>query len=159
MPNPSQVWVCLEVKHIIELFNSTNWGLLNYYRFADNFASMSRIQYILHLSLAKTLAHKLRVPVKQLYCEHGRNLEFSWKDSEGKERKTFFKTNSDWTRNPIAFLTGRDYPDPLEMHVRFRTRSLLGHSCIICKATDGVQMHHVRHIRKVGANPSAGSPG
>ena len=23
-------WVCLEVKHIIELFNSTNWGLLNY---------------------------------------------------------------------------------------------------------------------------------
>ena len=23
-------WVCLEVKHIIELFNSTNRGLLNY---------------------------------------------------------------------------------------------------------------------------------
>src|SRR5208337_5669990 len=43
-------------------------------------------------------------------------------------------------------LTGRDQTDPLEMHVRFRTRSRLGHPCIICEATVGVQMHHVRHI-------------
>ena len=149
-------WVCLEVKHIIELFNSTNWGLLNYYRFADNFASMSRIQYILHRSLAKTLAHKLRKPVKQLFCEHGRNLGFSWKDSEGKDRNAFFKANSDWTRNPTAFLTEREHPDPLETHVRFRTRSHLGHPCIICEATVGVQMHHVRHIRKVGGKPVGG---
>ena len=77
-------WVCLEVKYIIELFNSTNWGLLNYYRFADNFASMSRIQYILHLSLAKTLAHKLRKPVKQLFCEHGRNLLFKLEGQRGE---------------------------------------------------------------------------
>lgn len=149
-------WVCLEVKHIIELFNSTNWGLLNYYRFADNFASMSRIQYILHLSLAKTLAHKLRKPVKQLFCEHGRNLEFSWEDSEGKARNAFFKANSDWTRNPTAFLTGREQTDPLEMHVKLRTRSRLGHPCIICEAADGVQMHHVRHIRKAGGKPANG---
>ena len=149
-------WVCLEVKHIIELFNSTNWGLLNYYRFADNFASMSRIQYILHLSLAKTLAHKLQKPVKQLLCEHGRTLQFNWKDGEGKERNTFFKANSDWTRNPTAFLTGRDQTDPLEMHVRFRTRSRLDHPCIICETTVGVQMHHVRHIRKMEGKPVGG---
>jgi hypothetical protein len=149
-------WVCLEVKHIIELFNSTNWGLLNYYRFADNFASMSRIQYILHLSLAKTLAHKMRKPVKQLFCEHGRNLGFTWKDSEGKDKNAFFKANSDWTRNPTAFLMGRENPDPLDIHVRLRTRSHLGHPCIICEVTVGVQMHHVRHIRKMRGKPVGG---
>src|SRR5262249_15564553 len=141
---------------IIELFNSTNWGLLNYYRFADNFASMGRIQYILRRSLVRTLAHKLRKPVKQLFCEHGRNLEFRWKDSEGKDRNAFFKANSDWTRKPTAFLRGRDPPAPLDMHVSLGTRSHLAPPCIICEATVGVKMPHVRHIRKVGGKPVGG---
>ena len=98
----------------------------------------------------------MRKPVKRLFSEHGRNLEYSWRDSEGKERNAFFKTNSDWTRKPTAFQTGKEQTDPLNMHVRLRTRSRLGHPCIICESTDGVQMHHVRHIRKVEGKPVGG---
>src|SRR5262249_47653936 len=149
-------WVGLEVEYIINLFNSVNQGLLNYSRFADNFASLSRIQYILHLSLAKTLAHKLRKSVKQIFCDHGRSLGFRREGRDGEVRCTSFKLNSDWTRNPTAFLTGQEHPDPLERFARFRSRSCLGLPCIICEATGGVQMHHVRHLRKVGGKPANG---
>lgn len=149
-------WVGLEVDYIINLFNSVNQGLLNYYRFADNFASLSRIQYILHMSLAKTLAHKLRTPVKQIFCEHGRSLEFCREGREGQVRRTCFKLNSDWTRNPTAFMTGQEPPDPLERFARLRSRSCFGLPCITCGAKVGVQMHHVRHLRKVGGKPANG---
>ncbi|MFI0451840.1 hypothetical protein [Actinomadura sp. 6N118] len=31
-----------------------------------------------------------------------------------------------------------------------RTKSSLGRICCVCGSTDRVQMHHVRHIRKMG---------
>ena len=35
--------------------------------------------------------------------------------------------------------------------MRWRSKSKLGRHCAICLETDGVVMHHLRHIRKMGA--------
>ncbi len=59
-PTSQKKWFLLDTAQIIRLCNSILRGLLNYYRFVDNFASLSRIQYILRYSLAKTLMHKYR---------------------------------------------------------------------------------------------------
>ena len=40
--------------------------------------------------------------------------------------------------------------DLLTWHVGLRTGSKLGYPCLICGSQNGVQMHHVRHIRKMG---------
>lgn len=144
------LWTPLEVQHIIDLFSSVNRGLLGYYRFVDNFASMGRIQYILHSSLVKTLAHKLQRSAKQLFSEHGRNMTFDVVRADGKVKTTSFAANTDWTRKPDAFNVDEEQSDPLEQHIRLRTRSHLGLPCIICDHQDGVQMHHVRHVRKMG---------
>src|SRR5262249_37639001 len=81
-PTSRKDWTPLDVDQIVNLYNSILRGLLNYYRFANNFSRLGRIQYILRFSLAKTLAHKLRVPMPRLFREHGRNLLFRWELSD-----------------------------------------------------------------------------
>ncbi len=149
-PDSRRNWTPLDVDQIVRLYNSILRGLLNYYRFADNFARMGRIQYILRFSLAKTLAHKLRVPMTRVFREHGRNLLFRWELSGGRTREVSFAENTDWTIARRGFFRYPINIDLLTWHVGLRTKSKLGYPCLICGSQNGVQMHHVRHIRKMG---------
>jgi len=149
-------WTGLDADQLIMLFNSNLWGLLNYYRFVNNFASMSRIQYMLRYSLAKTLAHKYKVSLRTIFRKHGRHLLFRWQLTNGKVREVFFKANTDWSVKPDGFMTHPPNIDILAWHRELRTRSKLGFPCLICGCDQNVEMHHVRHIRKMGAKPPVG---
>lgn len=65
-PTAKRGWTTLDEDQIINLFSSVNRGLLQYYRPADNWAEMRRIQYILKFSLAKTLAMKRKTPITRV---------------------------------------------------------------------------------------------
>lgn len=65
-PTPKTAWQHLNVEQIISLYSSVNRSFLGYYRPADNFRELARIQYILEYSLAKTLAMKMRVRVSKV---------------------------------------------------------------------------------------------
>jgi hypothetical protein len=143
-------WTPLDVDQIVGLYNSILRGLLNYYRFANNFSRLGRIQYILRFSLAKTLAHKLRVSMPRLFRQRGRNLRFRWERSDGRTREVRFAENTDWTVDLHGFAKNPANIDLLAWHKALRTRSKLGFPCLICGGEDRVQMHHVRHIRKMG---------
>jgi hypothetical protein len=155
-PSSQKKWLLLDADQLIRLYNSTLRGLLNYYRFVDNFASLSRIQYILRYSLAKTLAHKYRRTMSAIFRRHGRNLRFEWVIREGRRKAVAFAENTDWTRKPDAFVTYPPDPDLLGWQTYLRTRSKLGFPCLICGAADNVEMHHVRHIRQMGARKPKG---
>jgi group II intron reverse transcriptase/maturase len=148
-PSSKKAWVGLDADQIIRLYNSILHGLLNYYRFADNFAALSRIQYILRFSLAKTLAHKYRRTMKAMLKKHGRNLHFQWKLSDGRDREVSFAENTDWQVKTDAFAVHPADPDLLAWQVTLRTKSKLGFPCLICGSERHVNMHHVRHIRKM----------
>jgi len=154
-PSSKVDWVAYDVEQIINLFKSINTGLLDYYRFVNNFAKMSRIQYILRFSLAKTLAHKLRISMAKVFRDHGKTLRFQ-REVNGKIHVTEFVPNSDWTVKPDGFTLDGELPDPMAKYIRFRAKSRLGHPCFICESTDNVQMHHVRHIRKMGGKKPTG---
>jgi len=154
-PSSKVDWVAFDVEQIINLFKSINTGLLNYYRFVNNFAAMSRIQYILRFSLAKTLAHKLRISMAKVFREHGKTLRFQWETREGT-RTVEFVPNTDWTVTLDGFMIGTDPPDPLAKYIQFKAKSRLRNPCFICGSKDKVQMHHVRHIRKMGNKKPTG---
>jgi group II intron reverse transcriptase/maturase len=42
-------------------------GLVQYYQYAMNVSSFSKLKYAMEISLVKTLAHKLRIPVTRVY--------------------------------------------------------------------------------------------
>jgi group II intron reverse transcriptase/maturase len=151
-PTPKSGWIYLDADQIIRLYSSVNRGIQNYYRFADNWKQLSRIQYILEFSLAKTLAKKYRISVTKVFKRLGKGFPISIKGKEGKEdRKVAFYLNHDWTKQRYAFQHGKlTEIDLVRTATQMRTRSKLGRPCCICGETAGQRvMHHVRHVRKL----------
>lgn len=109
-------------------------------------------------SLAKTLAHKYRRSRNAIFRKHGRNLRFEWQLRTGERQFAAFAANTAWTVQTEAFVTHPADPDLLGWQARLRTRSKLGFPCLIGGATENVEMHHVRHIRKMGTRKPTGFP-
>src|SRR5215471_3922660 len=65
-PTAKSGWAFLDVDQIISLYSGVNRGIQNYYRFADNWRQLGRIQYILRFSLAMTLARKFKITTSQV---------------------------------------------------------------------------------------------
>ena len=136
-------WSTLEDSKIINGFNSVLNGYLNYYSFVDNFSKLGRIQFILHFSCAKTLALKHKTYKKVLFKKYGKNLVV--KKSKG------LMLRSDWKKTPFNFKTSKE-TEPnriLFTQHNFMTRSKLAEDCCICGSTFDVEMHHIKHVKKI----------
>lgn len=154
---PKLGWTNLDADQIVGLYNGINRGLQNYYRFVDNIDSLARLQHILRFSLAKTLAVKFKLSVKQVFRRFGSDITVTIKAEEGKrDRQVSFYLNHDWTKKRNAFAINNETIDCVQMAIRMRTRSKLGKPCCICGASQQVEMHHVRHIRKAGHRKATG---
>ena len=150
-PTPKTGWMFLDVDQIVNLYSGVNRGLQNYYRFADNWAHMQRIQYILQFSLAKTLARKYRISLTKVFKRFGKTLTIVVPGKEGQEdRKVSFYLNPDWNKKRDGFQHGKQTDiDLVQTMIRLKTRSKLGRACCICESAEQIVMHHVRHIRKL----------
>jgi hypothetical protein len=155
-PTTKLGWIHLDVDQIILLYNGINRGIQNYYRFADNFAHLTRIQYILKFSLAHTLAAKYKCSVRQVFKRFGK-IPTIIKAKDGKrDRCIAFYNNSDWKKQRNGFQIGHATVDLLRWSISLRSRSKLGMPCCVCSSSEQVEMHHVRHIRKTGAKKPVG---
>ncbi len=144
-PLHKAAWMQQDEDQIISQYSAVNRGLQQYYRPTDNWNEMSRVQYILKFSLAKTLAAKRQRPMTQVI--RGKDISIKVKRARGQERTVTFYRNTDWAVHRGAF-TDSPEVDLVRMHIRLRTRSKLGWPCVVCGETQGIAMHHVRHVRK-----------
>ncbi len=147
-------WAFLDTDQIILLYSSVNRGIQNYYRFVDNWAQLQRVQYILQFSLAMTLGRKFNISTPKVFKRFGKSLSYVIKDKGGQEKKKVsFYLNHDWAKNREAFQSRKHTDiDLIRSEIHMRSRSKIAQPCCICGETlDNVQieMHHVRHIRKV----------
>src|SRR2546421_8950318 len=93
-------WIFLDADQIVQLYSGVNRGIQNYYRFVDNWRSLARIQYILHCSLARTLAFKLNISVGKVFRRFGKDLCITVAGKDGKrDREVRFSLNQDWSKN------------------------------------------------------------
>jgi len=151
-PTAKKGYIFLDEDQIISLYSSVNRGLLQYYRPADNWPKMNRIQYILKYSLAKTLAGKRRTSITRVLRQGRISIRVKRKD---REKVILFYENTDWKVNRDAFSKSEEV-DLVRMATRLRTRSKLGYACCICGETETIEMHHVRHIRKMSGQKARG---
>lgn len=89
---PKFVWMTLEHRQIIHLYNSVFRGYLNYYKFAHNYPRVvSVVGYHLKQSCAKLLAAKYSLgTMAKAYRKFGPNLAITQKDSKDpKKTKTY----------------------------------------------------------------------
>jgi group II intron reverse transcriptase/maturase len=155
-PTTKKAWIYLDPDQIVLLYNGINRGVQNYYRFADNFQQFGRIQYILHYSLAKTLAAKYKCSVRRIFKRFGKAITIPVKTKDKADRLVSFFVNHDWKKQRNGFQVGNKNIDLLQWTITMRTRSKLGKACCICNDPLHVEMHHVRHIRKTGAKRPTG---
>jgi hypothetical protein len=156
-PTTKLAWIHLDADQIIVLYNGITRGIQNYYRFADNFGFFARIQYILKCSLAHTLAAKYKCSVRQAFKRFGKIPPLIVKAKDGKrDRCIAFYNKSDWKKQRNGFQIGHATVDLLQWSISLRSRSKWGMSCGICRSSEQVERHHVRHIRKTGAKKPRG---
>lgn len=153
-PLSKLAWVNLTHEDILMQYSSTLRGISNYYSFVDNRSDLSRIQFILQHSAAKTLATKFRLRSRAVvFRKFGNRLTTRTELSNGQVKETQLWLMADFKRQPNNFLGGNPRPPLSEIWIRRLTRSHLGSTCCICGADKDVAMHHVRHVRKVSGRP------
>ena len=141
-------------------------GIANYYRRAVNLTSLNRLRWVMGLSLAKTLASKLKISVAQVYRQYGTTIETEQGPRKvlkvEKERPGRDPLVAYWGGISLARDTRANLVDKLPPILNGRTElveRLLADTCELCGSKVKVQVHHVRALkdlrRKGRAKPPA----
>ncbi|MEM6320532.1 MAG: reverse transcriptase domain-containing protein [Bacteroidota bacterium] len=141
----------LDVHEIAKIYKTTMNGIGNYYCFVHNPAVLNKIHYWLFLSLGKTLAHKFKsTKAKQIKRFGGRVMIFK---SKGKARPIEIPDYGGHLRNINSFKKSvvKDDTIPIMKFMSMKQSTWLNlDECCICDAKGKIEMHHVKHIRKLG---------
>lgn len=141
--------------HIIDTFQARFRGIADYYQYAVDRCRLQSLKHIMQQSLVKTLAHKFKVSVSQIYRRYrGTQLV------DGYEYKTLQVEvpTKKGTRviywGAIPLRTAKNFSQPLNDAKNFywtNVRSdliqrLQKDTCELCGSHDRVQAHHVRKL-------------
>ena len=154
-PCSKGTFVMLEDHEIISRYNSIWRGIYNYYCVADTSSYLRRVMYILQYSCIMTLAHKHRRSVAKTIGKHGKYPTVTFKIADGTEKKVSFWKPTVWQQRVSASQRPL-YLEILMAQSHKLVRSRLGHPCAVCNEKDGVEMHHLKALRKGGVRLTKG---
>lgn len=150
-------WAIYDEYEIVLKYRQVMIGIFNYYSKCDNYYILNRIVYILLYSCAKTIAHRKKITMSQVFTKYGKDIAIS---------KTFFINNKEVNRkiqlsslkelkNKIN-ISQRNLPlkeiDPLHIKEFWRTKMKIYLDCCICNSNENVGMHHINSLRSIKFN-------
>jgi len=153
---PKFVWMTLEHRQIIHMYNSVFRGYLNYYKFTHNYSRIaSSIGFYLKQSCAKLLAAKFSMgTMAKAYSKFGPNLSVTHKDiKDPKKTKTYSFLVPSY-KITLKFLTNSS-PVIKALYGSVSLSTLDDLECAKCSSKYRVEMHHVRHMKDL--NPKLNS--
>jgi group II intron reverse transcriptase/maturase len=141
---------------IVAMYEAKYRGIADYYRMAYNLHRLTRLKWTMETSLTKTLAHKLRISVREVYrryrttiqTERGPRVALQVTDSRDRMKPlvaTWGKTNL--VRDTNAVLN--DDPERISYKQTELVERLRANVCELCGSTDNVQVHHVKALRNL----------
>jgi group II intron reverse transcriptase/maturase len=165
-----------EATHRAELLNDSDYsivtayqleyrGIANYYRLAYNLHKLSKLKWVMEVSLTKTLAAKHQLSVKKVYEKYGATLAVKGKEYKGLQasipRKDKPPLVATWGGIPLQWdikATLEDEPPKLYGNRTELVQRLLADFCELCGAGGNVEIHHVRAMRKLHEYPGRPKP-
>lgn len=139
-------------------------GIVEYYRLAYNLHQLNRLKWVMERSLTQTLAHKLRISVREIYRRHQTTLQtpdgsyiglqVKVERSEGQKPLIANWGGISLSRNMKAVLN--DSPFNIVGPRTELERRLLADTCELCGSHEDIQVHHVRALKdlhKKGRTP------
>ena len=151
-PKALTKWVYLEPADIIARYNAVIRGLLNYYKFVENRNLFTHVTWILKFSAALTLAIKWNISPAKVFKRLGTNLTVTIPPAgkKGKPRKISFASPDTLKRDRSFKVDNYQSWDPFVVkYYSVRSNFIWDNPCIICGSKEKVEMHHVKHIKKV----------
>lgn len=150
--HPKFVWMSMEHRQIIHLYNAVLRGYLNYYSFTHNFGTMtSSLVHILKSSCAKLLAAKYTLITQaKVYKKFGALLTAPAGNNKTKDA-SFLKPSYKIT---LKYLTNNT-PIVKALYGYKSIASLDNLICNICGSEYRVEMHHVRALKDLNPKLSA----
>ena len=140
---------------IIDLYQSEYRGYVQFYSLAHNIAWLSKVRWVMWLSLLKTLANKYKTSVADIKARYYKtvNLPHGLRkcvevtvEREGKKPLVARFGGLPLKRNPKTII--RDLPTTRLKPTRNELiKRLLANSCEICGASDNIQVHHIRALK------------
>ncbi len=165
-----------EAIHRAELLNDSDYaivtayqleyrGIANYYRLAYNLHKLSKLKWVMEVSLTKTLAAKHQLSVKKVYEKYGAKLAVKGKEYKGLQavilRKEKLPLIATWGGIPLQWdikATLEDEPPKLYGNRTELVQRLLADFCELCGTDGNVEVHHVRAMRKLHEYPGRPKP-
>jgi retron-type reverse transcriptase len=150
-------WTVLNDYEIVMRYNYVIRGLVNYYaKSVRDFSQLNKYIYILNYSCAHTLANKHNSSIRKVFKKYGSSItavQIKKNKRSNKELESSITLLTYIACKKIAekgFSGPRREDDFLHVRVNWRTVYKLSKYCAICGSTDEVQMHHVKHVTKMG---------
>ena len=153
---------------IIAQYQAEFRGIAGYYQLAFNLHRLHKVKYVMQRSLVKTLARKFRIRVPQVYRRYRAVLHTDRGPRAGLQvvierdrgRKPLV---AQWGGISLAHKTMVDNLDDHPKQVWNSARSevltrLLADTCEMCGSTDGVEVHHIRHLKDLHTKGRAERP-
>jgi group II intron reverse transcriptase/maturase len=140
----------LPMRDIVLRYRAIFNGYNNYYSFVDNKILMSKIYWILKISLRKTLSRKFKLSKYGLIDKFGDDFNCNYTNSKG-ETKTVNFNFPKLIRQPMNFKVGTyNFQDPLYAGLwNIRTITSIGQTCASCGSEQNIEMHHLKHIKTI----------
>ena len=151
---------------IVSQYQAEFRGIANYYRRALNLTSLDYLRWVMELSLAKTLASKLKISAAQVFKRYKTTIE-----TDKGPRKVLMVEEARQGQAPLVAYWGRHLPgagdtratlvDKIPPILNGRTElveRLLANTCELCGSTVKVQVHHVRALKDLRKKGRAKPP-
>ena len=150
---------------IMEQYQLEFRGVVNYYRRATNLGALSYLRWVMEMSLAKTLAAKLKISVPQVFKRYKTTIQTDKGprtvlmvkvDEPGEKPQVTYWGGVSLARDNTATLIDK-HPPILNGRTELEQR-LRANVCELCGSTVKVQVHHVRAMKDLRQKGRAKPP-
>ena len=138
----------LPANEIIKHGNQVLRGLLHSQQGCRNYYKGWRIQYIIHFSIAKTLARKFDISMKQVFARFGNALTYTFHNAKGILKTVSFALFQSFKRNRYFFSEWLTKIKELIV-VKYDVRNFLRRTCYICDGSHQRKMFHRRRKKLI----------
>lgn len=145
----------LPVAEIIQRYQDRYRGIAQFYKYAVDRNHMSKLKGVMQEALVKTLAHKLKISVRQVYRRYSSTIQIDGKsykilrETVETEKRTY---EFIWGGIPLNRVRPGSQPiDDSLPKVSWSIRSdlvqrLKANKCEICGNTENIEVHHIRKL-------------
>jgi group II intron reverse transcriptase/maturase len=141
--------------HIIDTYQQRFRGIAEYYKFAVDRGSLSKVRHVMEISLVKTLAHKFRIHVSQVYAKYRNQLDINGQNYKILSVDVPTRTGSHlvyWGTISLRVAPmGKETLNDNRYLEWWTVRSdliqrLQANVCELCGSTENCQVHHIRKL-------------